>query len=125
MNLNDFNPQEKVKMGPKEQKDLKQFNALIKKVTKLMDSFRFYLAAEILYHYFWHTFADKILEENKEKLKGPQRKASQKLLLVILKESLKMLHPFMPFLTEEIYQKLPGPKLKSIMIEAWPKPNLK
>jgi len=128
MNLNDFNPREKVKMGPEEQKDLKQFNALIKKVTKLMDNFRFYLAAETLYHYFWHTFADKILEKNKEKLKSSkisQRRKSQKILFLILKESLKMLHPFMPFLTEEIYQKLPGTKLKPIMIEKWPKPNLK
>ncbi|MBI3335198.1 MAG: class I tRNA ligase family protein, partial [Candidatus Portnoybacteria bacterium] len=41
-----------------------------KEITRLMDSFKFYKAAEMLYHYFWHTFADKIIEESKERLRG-------------------------------------------------------
>ncbi|MDP2651364.1 MAG: class I tRNA ligase family protein, partial [bacterium] len=95
--------------------DLKEeFDALARDVTQDMENFRFYLAAEKLYAYLWHTFADKIIEESKGK---PEYSAS---LYYILENSLKLLHPFMPFITEEIWQELrPGESL--LMVEAWPK----
>jgi valyl-tRNA synthetase len=71
----------------------------------------------------WHEFADKIIEESKAKLasEDPAVKASaQRMLLEILTTSLKILHPFMPFVTEEIYSKLPVPDKKLLMIESWP-----
>ena len=87
-----------------------------------MDTFKFYIAAEKIYHYFWHTFCDKIIEESKEDLLSQEhRHATQYMLLEILSQSLKILHPFMPFITEIIYQQLPiKDKKKSIMIEEWP-----
>ncbi|HZZ99752.1 MAG TPA: valine--tRNA ligase [Candidatus Paceibacterota bacterium] len=92
-------------------------------VTKDMEEYRFYMSAEKIYHYIWHTFADKIIEESKSKLSGedPAAKASaQRMLLEILTTSLKLLHPFMPFITEVIYGKLPGSKAELLMIESWP-----
>jgi valyl-tRNA synthetase len=97
----------------------------VKGITKDMDDFKFYIASEKIYHYFWHTFCDKIIEEQKVRLNGENMKdkqASQYLLLTILADCLKILHPFMPFITEEIYQQLPlKNKEKFLMVEIWPK----
>ncbi|MBX4189925.1 valine--tRNA ligase [Candidatus Parcubacteria bacterium] len=101
-------------------KELKDFTA---DITKDMDQYHLYLAAEKIYHYIWHTFADKIIEESKSKLASddPKTKASAgRMLLEVLTTSLKVLHPFMPFITEEIYSKLPLPDKKLLMIEQWP-----
>ena len=99
-----------------DKKILKNLNNLTKEITKLMNSFKFYRASEKLYHYFWHTFCDKIIEDYK---KG---KVSRQALLKVLETNLKLLHPFMPFITEEIYQKLPiKNKKKCLMTENWPK----
>ena len=88
-----------------------------------MDNFKFYLAGEKLYHYFWHRFADVIIEESKNKIKSFDEKeklSSQWTLIHILKESLKMLHPFMPFITEEIWQNAPWNKNgKILMVEEY------
>lgn len=94
---------------------LNELDKIIKSTTKSIESYRFGQAAEDLYHFFWHTFCDKYLEMSKKR-----REESQPTLLYVLETSLKLLHPFMPFITEEIYQKLPGHG-KSIMISAWPK----
>ena len=92
-------------------------------VTKDMENFRFYLAAEKLYHYVWHRLADKIIEESKPILENgsPEEKSRRRqFLLHTLDKLLKALHPFMPFITEEIYSKLPGNSDKILMIEEWP-----
>ena len=124
MNLEGYNPKEKIKLGTKDKKILKDFQKQAKEITKEMEGFRFYTAAEKIYHYFWHTFCDKIIEEQKPRLLGSNindKKSSQHLLLAILSESLKILHPFMPFVTEEIYQRLPAKNKEScIMVENWP-----
>ena len=125
MNLQDFNPNKKPKLGKKDEKTLRDLKRLSKEITKLMESFKFYRAAEKLYHYFWHVFADKIIEGQKTKLNGPDKKkkqAAQYLLMEVLKTNLKLLHPFIPFITEEIYQVLPIKNKKEfLMIEDWPK----
>lgn len=109
------NSQLKTKSFAMDKKVLKELDKLIKDVSKLIDSFKFYRASEKLYHYFWHTFCDKIIEDYK---KG---KVSKTTLLKILETNLKLLHPFMPFLTEEIYQQLPiKNRKKCLMIEQWP-----
>jgi len=94
-------------------KNLKEeFEMLAKDITGDMDNYRFYLASEKIYHYIWHRFADEIIEESKTK---EELKAS---LPYILENSLKLLHPFMPFVTEEIWQIMhPG---KLLMIEKYP-----
>ncbi|HUZ92936.1 MAG TPA: valine--tRNA ligase [Candidatus Paceibacterota bacterium] len=93
---------------------------LKKEVTAHIEHFEFHLAAEKLYHYIWHTLADKIVEEEKAKLKDgseEEKAASYALLEHLLLESLTMLHPFMPFVTEEIYGIFtPG---KMLMVERW------
>ncbi len=104
---------------------MKEFNELISDVTKDMDAYRFYLGAEKIYAYVWHTFADKIIEESKEILAGDApadagvRESRRILLLNILETSLKLLHPFMPFVTEELWGIL-EPREHMLMVEQWP-----
>jgi valyl-tRNA synthetase len=96
------------------QKSLKdEFDAMAEDVTKDIEQDRIYLAAEKLYHYVWSRFAAEILEESKGK---PEFGAS---LYYILENSLKLLHPFMPFITEEIWDSLPS-KNSLLVIEKWP-----
>jgi valyl-tRNA synthetase len=95
----------------------------LKDIITDMDNLRYYLAAEKLYHYAWHTFADIILEQSKEILLNGQEydKVSRKnLLLNILSEILICLHPFMPFITEEIWSSMPINDKKMLIIESWP-----
>jgi len=122
MNLSDYKAKAKIVLSQKDKKILKELDSFSKDITKLMDNFKFYSAAEKIYHYFWHEFCDKIIENNKEQLNNPKkRKTAQYLLLEILTVNLKLLHPFMPFITEEIYQKLPiKNKKKCLMVEEWP-----
>jgi valyl-tRNA synthetase len=106
----------------KDQKYLKDLDNLVKDIISDMENYRLYLAAEKLYHYFWHTFADIVIEESKERLqKGSEAeiKSASWTLNYILKTSLKMLHPFMPFITEEIWQLMKEEKL--LMVSHWPK----
>lgn len=95
--------------------------ALAKEVTEDIDSFRLHLAGEKLYHYIWHTFADVIIEESKVTLNGEDEEKkfyTQKMLLTTLETCLILLHPFMPFITEEIWQSMNKKSL--LMIEKWP-----
>lgn len=122
LSTEDFNPQKKPRLSSQEKKILAQFEGIAKKTTEYIENFRFSLAAEALYRYLWHTFADKVLEESKPTLQDPKKRATrQYVLLTILGNSLKLLHPFAPFVTEEIYQILPMKnKKKMLMIEQWP-----
>ena len=102
--------------GEKVKGELKdEFDKLRDDITSDMENFRFYLAAEKIYHYVWHRFADEIIEESK---KNAEVKSSLK---YIWENCLKLLHPFMPFVTEEIWQIMhPG---KLLMVETWPHDN--
>ncbi|MDP2649919.1 MAG: class I tRNA ligase family protein [bacterium] len=93
---------------------LDELNRIIDSVTKNIDTFQLHLAVEDLYEFVWHQFADKYLEESKKR-----RQEAQPVLEHVLKNVLILLHPFMPFTTEELYQKLPNHK-ESIMLETWP-----
>jgi valyl-tRNA synthetase len=101
---------------------LKSLNGTIKTVNKYLEKFEFGKAAENLYHFFWHNFCDVYIEKSKEQLKNQKiKKQTVKILLYVLLKSLILLHPFIPFITEEIYQKMPIKNKKiSIMIENWP-----
>ncbi len=108
-----------------EQALLDEFEAHAKDVTKDILEYRFYLAGEKLYQYIWRRLADEILEESKLILAGENVDAAlerQKTLYYILVQSLKLLHPFMPFVTEEIWQDFPTTwkKQNILMIERWP-----
>ena len=93
---------------------LDELNKTIKKVTKNLENLELHLAVEEIYEFVWHKFADKYIEESKS-----ERAKAQPALEHVLKQVLILLHPFMPFLTEEIYQRL-DVKRGSIMLEEWP-----
>jgi len=95
---------------------VKGLNVLIKRVDKELEKFRFADAAEGIYQFMWHTVADKYIEQVKNR---EDKDIALSILLHVYITSLKLLHPFMPFVTEEIYQKMPNHG-ESIMIEAWP-----
>lgn len=101
---------------------LADFEKFTADITTDMENYRFYLAAEKLYHYIWHTFADTILEQSKPILsgEGPERQSRQYCLCFILESSLKLLHPFMPFITEEIWGHLSKNDRKLLMVTEWP-----
>lgn len=100
------------KLGEIDAKLKEEFDALTKDVTNDMDNYRFYLAAEKIYAYVWHRFADEIIEESKK------NKTLLPTTYYLLQGCLKLLHPFMPFITEEIWQELDKDNL--LIIESWP-----
>lgn len=91
-----------------------EFDAMAKDITDDLEHYRMHLAAEKLYHYLWDRFAAEIIEESKGK---PEYGAS---LRYILENSLKLLHPFMPFITEEIWPHV-GQSSTMLIVEPWPK----
>ena len=95
---------------------LKELDKTTKRVTNFIEKYRFDLAAKEIYQFFWHKFCDKYIEMSKKR-----KEEALPVLLKVLKTSLILLHPFIPFITEEIYQKLPVKDKKSLMIEEWPK----
>ena len=113
---------------------LKTLDDLLAEITGEMEEYRFYLVADKLYHYIWHEFADKILEESKQIFQTGDEKAKEsraRFLRYALEMILKALHPFMPFVTEEIWQLMTvggrsaesgeGTAPKSLlMVEKWP-----
>ncbi len=99
----------------------KELQDLLKEVLKEMDEFRFSLVAEKLYHYFWHTFADIIIERSKKKiLENNNADSALALLYKQLEILLRALHPFVPFVTEEIWSMMPIENKKLLMVEKWP-----
>ena len=102
-----------------DKKILKVLDGTVKSIEKDIDNFQFGKAAHTVYDFFWHDFCDTYIEKTK-KIKA--KSESEKVILYVLLTSLKLLHPFIPFVTEEIYQKLPiENKKKCLMVESWPK----
>jgi len=102
---------------------LSKFNSLSKEVTDNLDKFELGVAVSKLYDFIWDNYCDWYIELVKPRLyekEGSDREVAQKVLSYVLVGSLKLLHPFMPFITEEIFSKLPTGE-KSIMISQWPK----
>lgn len=115
------NVKEKPTIRPEEEKLLAELDAEIEEITKNIENYRFYLAGEKIYHYVWNRFASEILEESKNILEGDNEEAKESIkwtLLEILKTTLKTLHPFMPFITEEIWSSMGNKKM--LIIEEWP-----
>ncbi len=101
---------------------VENLESLAKEVTKEMDEYKFYLVGEKLYHYAWHEFADKIIEESKTIFAGSDdeaKKSRMQFLMWAHRQILKLLHPFMPFITEEIWGELEGGKQRLLMVEEW------
>lgn len=105
-------------------KSNEELQNLVIEITKEMDEYKFYIVAEKLYHYFWHTFADIIIERSKKKiLEGRGTDSAKALLYTHLTTLLTALHPFVPFVTEEIWSMLPYKESKLLMVEKWPNKN--
>jgi valyl-tRNA synthetase len=118
-NTRDWDPERKIVSSWAKEK-LDELSALGKDITLDMENCRFYMAAEKLYHYVWHTFADKIIEESKEKLKdGSEKAGAETALREILSACVAMLHPFMPFITEEIWSHIQD-RGKLLLVTRWP-----
>ena len=101
---------------------LSKYNDLVKDVTDSLEKFELGLAVQKLYDFIWDVFCDWYIEIAKIRLNGecPTAKATVKAVLVyVMSNTLKLLHPFMPFITEEIWQTLPHDG-DSIMISEWP-----
>ena len=104
---------------------IKQHIDFFTEIGKEMDEYKFYIVGEKLYHYAWHTFADEILEKTKAIFETGSKEeiaSRKKLLLRFLKDILRGLHPFMPFITEEIWKDVPHAENDRplLMIEHWP-----
>ncbi len=115
----------KSKELPKESRwILSRLSKAIKGVREALDSYEFDQAALTIYHFFWHEFCDWYVEMSKRFLSqgGRERLKAQNVLLEVLETSLRLLHPFMPFVTEEIWQAIPH-EGESIMIAPYPKPQ--
>ncbi len=101
---------------------LSLFNKLTKEVTDNLDKFELGIAVQKLYDFIWDVFCDWYIEISKIRLNSGDEKAAQSardMLVYIMSNTLKLLHPFMPFITEEIWQTLPH-EGESIMISEWP-----
>ena len=105
---------------------LSKLNTLVKEVTDNMDAFEIGVASAKVYDFIWDTYCDWFIELCKARLTGEDECAkinAQNVLCYVLIETLKLLHPFMPFITEEIYQALPHTaedKGEFIMLQKWP-----
>ena len=105
-----------------------RLNETIRSVRKALDEYKFNEACHILYQFIWHEFCDWYLEMTKLYLyrEGDQKRQdlTRQTLLEVLDAILRLLHPFMPFITEEIWQQLPTRKgNESIMVAEFPKPD--
>lgn len=102
---------------------ISRLNSIADEVTRLMERYELGEAAKVLYDFIWNEFCDWYIELAKPRLSNPaasrERLVVQNVLLGVLVDILKLLHPFMPFITEEIYQYLPDHN-ETIMLDSWP-----
>jgi len=128
MNLKDFDidkiEKEKLKMSLVDKWIISKLNETIKKSTEYLNEYKYGEAVKIIYEFAWNEFCDWYIEFIKPRLyqeeDAIEKRTSQYILWFVLENTLKLLHPFMPFVTEEIWQKLPH-KGESIMVSPWPK----
>jgi len=129
MNLEGFDPEgvneEELRYTLADNWILSALNGLITRLDEYFDSYNFSEAGKALYEFFWSDFCDWYVELSKLRLYGDDlagRLTAQYVLWTVLEQVLRLLHPFMPFITEEIWQRLPheGP---SVTVAPWPRPR--
>ncbi len=101
---------------------LSKLNTVIREVTVNMEHYELGVAAQKLYDFIWDTYCDWYIELTKSRLSGEDAQAkeqAQQVLCYVLTDIMKMLHPFMPFITEEIWQALPH-EGDFLMLQDWP-----
>jgi valyl-tRNA synthetase len=114
-NFNDYTDADKVLIAERDE--------VLKVITKEMEEYKFYLVGDKIYQYTWARFADVIIEESKPIIQGTDKVAKDsraQFLINTLVEITKTLHPFMPFVTEEIWSLLPVEDKNLLMVTPWP-----
>ena len=123
MNLpEDFEPGLPASLSMADKWVLSQLNTLVKNVTENMDKFELGLAAQKVQDFIWDVYCDWYIEIAKLRLgsaDAAEADSARQVLVSVLVQALKLLHPFMPFITEEIYTALPG-SAETLMTEPWP-----
>ncbi len=103
---------------------LSRFHQAVQDVSTNIDRFRVNDALDSVYHFFWHNYCDWYLEMIKQRLYKPETEADKTTALAvaayIMKGSMELLHPFIPFITEEIWQNFKTPGEESVMLSSWP-----
>jgi valyl-tRNA synthetase len=113
---------------------ISRLNKTAREINTALDAYEFHAAVQTLYHFFWDDFCDWYIELVKADVSSetdtPQRTESRSRLLTVLEQALRLLHPFMPYITEELWQRLPGGKQlhpayagaeQTIMLAAYPR----
>ena len=118
MNIEDLKELDLTNLNTHDKWILTKYNMTIKEVTKFMEKYEFNNVASILYSFIWDDFCDNYIEMSKFSNTDVSTKST---LYYVLSGILKMLHPFMPYVTEELYQNLPIKDSESIMISSYPK----
>lgn len=100
-----------------------KLNETIKNITRDFNNFMFHEAAQEIYQFFWHDFCDEYLEDVKRRLNSEDKldkKDAQNTLYHVLSTSLKLLHPFIPFITETIWSELSKKDKEMLIMQKWP-----
>ena len=116
MNIEDLKEITLDDLKPEDRWILTKLNITIKDVTKKMEKYDFNLVGNTLYSFVWDIFCDKYIELSKFNLTNTKKSV----LCIVLTDIIKLLHPFMPYVTEEIYSMLPIKDAESIMISSYP-----
>ncbi|SDN58395.1 valine--tRNA ligase [Alkalicoccus daliensis] len=128
MNMNGLKHEEIDLSGKKSIADewiLTRLNETIAHVTKYIDAYEFGEVGRALYNFIWDDFCDWYIEMAKLPLNGEDEEAkhtTRSVLAYVLDQTMRLLHPFMPFITEEVWQHLPH-EGESITVASWPKEN--
>lgn len=126
MNLEGFKAEDIDLSGPLSTADrwiLHRFNETARDITRLMEGYEFGETGRLLYNFIWDDLCDWYIEFAKLTLYGEDsaaKRSTQSVLAYVLDRTLRLLHPFMPFLTEEIWQHLPHEAGETITLAAWP-----
>ena len=123
MNLEGFEPGAPVPATPADRWIFSRLARLVAKLDEAYENFEFADIARELYAFFWNEFCDWYIELSKPRLNagGEERATVQRNLVFVLDTALRLLHPAMPFVTEQIYQELPGAKdSEYLMMASWP-----
>ncbi len=123
-NLEGFDPdkvdKDSLKFSYADKWILSEMNRAIVDARDALDNYRFNEFAERLYHFTWHAFCDWYIEFSKPQLQGNRPDTTRWVLHRVLKTCLELLHPVIPFVTEEIWQQLPGKEVESIVVAKYP-----
>jgi len=126
-NIEGFDPQGAVpdpsKLGLAEKWILTELNRAVAQTRKALEEYRFNDAADVLYQFTWHTFCDWYIELSKSVLSTGEGNQTRWVLHHVLRSILELMHPIIPFVTEEIWQRLPGRDGESIVKARYPSVN--